>query len=73
MTQKRQDLPPRPVGRPPNPTLRLTERLLVRVNMELIQGLDKLVERERQAHPGRIITRANIIRDILYQAVKNYA
>ena len=71
MTQKRQNLPARPIGRPPV-TPKLTEALFVRTNLELIQGLDKLVERERQAHPGRIVTRANIIRDILYQAVENY-
>ena len=49
----------------------LRQVLFVRINLELLYGLDGLVERERQAHPGRIVTRADIVRDILYQAIKN--
>lgn len=48
----------------------LRQVLFVRINAELFSGLNKLVDRERQAHPGRTVTRADIVRDILYQAVR---
>lgn len=60
----------RKLGAPQKVPGGLREVLFVRTNRELLSGLDKLVECERQAHPGRTITRADIVRDILYQAIR---
>ena len=49
------------------PSQGFTEVLFVRVPIELIQRLDQELERRRREEPGRVISRADIVREILYR------
>lgn len=50
----------------------LSKVLYIRASEDLLDALDELVERERQSHPGRSVSRADVAREILYQrAVQN--
>jgi hypothetical protein len=47
----------------------LTEVLYVRTTPALLRALDKLVEKEREASPMRSVSRADLAREILDDAV----
>lgn len=53
-------------GRP----LKLTHVLFVRVPDEMIVMLDQLAERLRKARPHTSISRAGIVRDLLWDAMR---
>lgn len=43
--------------------------LTARVPQSLLDGLDRLMERKRKAEPGRNLTRADLVRMLLFQAI----
>jgi hypothetical protein len=45
--------------------------LFVRAPDDLLDALDEVVEREREARPGRTVSRADVARELLYAALKN--
>jgi hypothetical protein len=47
------------------------ETLHVRADSALIEGLDKIVHAEESAHPGRTITRADVIRELLHEGIRS--
>jgi metal-responsive CopG/Arc/MetJ family transcriptional regulator len=47
-----------------------TAILFVRVPQDLMSGLDDLLDQERKEHPGREVSRSDIVREILYRAVR---
>ena len=47
----------------------LPKVLFVRAQQDLLEALDRLVDEEREKHPGRGITRSDIARELLYRAV----
>jgi hypothetical protein len=57
-------------GAPPKVAGGLSKVLYVRASGDLLDALDALVEKERETRPGRTISRADIARDLLYQAVR---
>ncbi len=57
-------------GAPPKVAGGLSKVLYVRASDDLLDALDALVEKERESRPGRAISRADIARDLLYQAVR---
>ena len=44
--------------------------LFVRVNQELLDAIDHLVNQEREARPGRAVSRADVARDILSRFIQ---
>lgn len=57
-------------GAPPKVAGGLSKVLYVRANDDLLDALDALVEKERESRPGRVISRADVARDLLYRAVR---
>lgn len=57
-------------GAPPKVAGGLSKVLYVRASDDLLNALDALVEKERGERPGRTISRADVARDLLYQAVR---
>lgn len=57
-------------GAPPKVAGGLPKVLYVRASDDLLDALDALVEKERESRPGRAVSRADIARDLLYQAVR---
>lgn len=55
-------------GRPPKVPDGLSEVLYLRVAPDLTALLDQVAEREREAHPGRSVSRADVARELLYAA-----
>jgi len=51
------------------PSRGLNEVLFVRAPIDLIERLDERLARAREKAPGRRISRADIVREILYQEV----
>lgn len=49
------------------PSRGLTEVLYIRVSKELIDRLDARVREERKLRPGQVISRADIVRELLYE------
>ena len=49
------------------PTLGLTKVLFIRCNRALIEALDRLLAKTRTANPGRVISRADLVRELLYK------
>lgn len=49
------------------PSQGFTEVLFVRVPIDLIERLDRELECRRLEEPGRVISRADVVREILYQ------
>lgn len=47
----------------------LTEVLFIRIRGDLLTELDVLVERMRARHQGRVISRSDLVRELLYRAV----
>jgi hypothetical protein len=60
---------PRRGGAPRKGPDGLTEVLYVRTTPALLRALDKLVEKERESRPLRSVSRADVAREILYNAV----
>ena len=48
----------------------LQKVLYVRVAPELLEALDGLVAKEAKRHPGRVVSRADVARELLYEATK---
>ena len=61
---------PQRKGAPPKVAGGLSKVLYIRASKDLLDALDGLVEKERETRPGRVISRADIARDILHQAVR---
>lgn len=57
-------------GAPPKVAGGLTKVLYVRANSDLIDALDKATEKERVAQRGMSISRADIARNLLYEALR---
>lgn len=47
----------------------LTEVLFVRINSDLRVRLNQRVEKERANYPGRTVSEADVVREILYEAL----
>jgi Arc/MetJ-type ribon-helix-helix transcriptional regulator len=47
-----------------------TEKVFVRMDAELLRGVDRYVERIRAEHPGLRPTRSEAIRALVYQALQ---
>lgn len=58
-------------GRRPMVQGGLTEVLFVRSSKKLIRALDRRLESESARNPGRTLSRADIVREILYQALED--
>ncbi len=53
-------------------TQELDTTLYVRVNSELVKALEEIAVDTRMARPGQIITRAGVVREILWEAVQQW-
>ena len=42
----------------------------LRLPRELVTGIDELLAREKEQRPGMSISRSDVIRDVLYRAVR---
>lgn len=51
------------------PSRGLTEVLYTRVSKDLIERLDARVREERKLRPGQVISRADIVRELLYEGL----
>ena len=58
-------------GAPPKVPGGFSKVLYIRANEDLLSALDAIAARERQEHPGRVISRADIAREMLYKAAKS--
>jgi predicted ATP-dependent serine protease len=58
-----------PKGRPPKSEGGLNEVLFVRTSRTLLDELDALVREEKQERPYRVVTRADIARELLHEAI----
>ncbi len=48
----------------------MSEVLFIRCARDLVTGLDVLVATERAKHPGRVVSRSDVAREILWRAVR---
>lgn len=53
---------------PKNPRGELTEALFLRIRTDLMERIDAKVEALKLKHPGRKVSRADVVRTILYDA-----
>lgn len=47
----------------------LSEVIYIRADQALVNGIDVLLEKDRLGHPGRTLSRSDLIREILWRAV----
>ncbi len=52
------------------PSSGLSEVLYIRAPKGLVEGLDKLVAKERKLRPGVVVSRSDLVREILYEGLK---
>jgi hypothetical protein len=57
-------------GAPPKAVGGLSKVLYIRASEDLLDALDAIVEKERKVRPGLSLSRADVARDMLYQAVQ---
>lgn len=59
-------------GRPPQKAPGgLTHVLFVRVDQTMLDALDKVRDVESQEHPGRVVSRADVVRELLSRGLKS--
>lgn len=52
------------------PSEGLSSVLFLRCSSDLIERLDSAVERARKKNPGRVVSRADIVREVLYAGLE---
>ena len=61
---------PKKIGAPTKADGGMQKVLFIRAPHDLVEALDRMVEREKKARPGRGLSRSDLARDLLYQAVR---
>ncbi len=52
------------------PSKGLSRVLFIRATPELLEALDRITAKERAENPGRVISRADVARGILHNAIE---